>query len=42
MISQHKIYDCIVRNGLVVDGSGRPSFLADVAILDDRIAKLVT
>jgi len=40
MISQHKIYDCIVRNGLVVDGSGRPSFLADVAILDDRIAKI--
>ena len=40
MLDQHPIYDCIISNGLVVDGSGRPGFIADVAILDDRIAKI--
>ena len=31
-------YDIIIRNGRVIDGSGRPAFNADVAIKGDRIA----
>jgi N-acyl-D-amino-acid deacylase len=31
-------YDLIIRNGTVIDGSGRPGFAADVAIEGDRIA----
>src|SRR4051812_28762360 len=30
-------YDLIIRDGTVIDGSGRPGFAADVAIQDDRI-----
>ena len=33
-------YDLIIRNGRVIDGSGRPAFIADVAIKDDRIARI--
>src|SRR6266480_4546234 len=33
-------YDLIIRNGRVIDGSGRPAFNADVAIKDDRIARI--
>ncbi len=33
-------YDLIIRNGQVVDGTGNPWFYADVAIQDDRIAKV--
>lgn len=33
-------YDIIIRNGRVIDGSGRPGFNADVAIKDDRIARI--
>jgi len=33
-------YDLIIRNGRVVDGSGRPAFAADVAIKGDRIARV--
>ena len=33
-------YDIIVRNSMVVDGSGRPPFNADIAIVDDRIAAM--
>ncbi len=33
-------YDLIVRNGRVIDGSGRPAYRADVAIKDDRIARI--
>ena len=33
-------YDLIIRNGRVVDGSGRPAFNADVAIKGDRIARI--
>jgi N-acyl-D-amino-acid deacylase len=32
--------DVILRNGLVVDGTGRPGFVADIAIAGDRIAKI--
>ena len=33
-------YDLIIRNGRVIDGSGTPAFQADVAIKDDRIARI--
>ncbi len=33
-------YDLIIRNGRVIDGSGSPAFAADVAIKDDRIARI--
>jgi N-acyl-D-aspartate/D-glutamate deacylase len=35
-------YDLVVRNGTVVDGSGRPRHRADVAVSDGRIAALGT
>lgn len=33
-------YDIIIRNGRVIDGTGRAGFNADVAIKDDRIARI--
>ena len=33
-------YDLVVRNGLVIDGSGRPGFRADLAIKGDRIVQI--
>ncbi|HEV8141080.1 MAG TPA: D-aminoacylase [Pyrinomonadaceae bacterium] len=33
-------YDIIIRNGQVVDGTGGPGFKADIAIKDDRIARI--
>jgi N-acyl-D-amino-acid deacylase len=33
-------YDLVIRNGTVVDGSGGPSYRADVAISGDRIAEI--
>lgn len=35
-------YDVLIRNGTVVDGSGAPPIVADVAISGDRIAALGT
>jgi N-acyl-D-amino-acid deacylase len=34
------MYDIILRNGRIVDGSGLPWFTADVALLGDRIAAI--
>jgi N-acyl-D-aspartate/D-glutamate deacylase len=34
------MYDLIIRNGTVVDGSGLPGYQADVAITGNRIAKI--
>jgi N-acyl-D-amino-acid deacylase len=31
-------FDLVIRHGLVVDGTGAPSFAADVAVAGDRIA----
>lgn len=31
------MHDLIIRNGIVIDGSGKPGFRADVGISDDRI-----
>jgi N-acyl-D-amino-acid deacylase len=33
-------YDVVLRNGLLVDGTGRPAIAADVAIAGDRVAKI--
>src|SRR6266566_355878 len=33
-------WDILIRGGLVIDGSGRPGELADVAIADGRIARI--
>mgnify|MGYP003693851249 CR=1 FL=1 len=33
-------YDIIIRHGQVVDGSGRAGFTADIAIKNDRIARI--
>jgi N-acyl-D-aspartate/D-glutamate deacylase len=34
------MYDLIIRNGLVADGSGLPAFTADVAVKDGRVARI--
>jgi len=34
------MYDLIVRNGTIVDGSGMPAYRADLAIAGDRIVKI--
>ena len=34
------MYDLIIRNGRIVDGSGLPAYTADIAVKDGRIAKL--
>ncbi len=33
-------FDLLIRNGRVVDGSGLPSFVADVGIKDCKIAEI--
>lgn len=33
-------YDLLIKNGRVIDGSGRPGYLADIAIKGDRIARI--
>ena len=34
------VYDLLVKNGTVVDGSGTPRFRADVGIADGKIAHI--
>jgi N-acyl-D-aspartate/D-glutamate deacylase len=34
------MYDSIVRNGTIIDGTGNPRFVADIAIKDGKIAKI--
>lgn len=31
-------YDVLIRGGLIVDGSGKPGYLGDVAVWDGKIA----
>jgi len=38
--SQTPQYDVLIRNGRIVDGSGRAGYVADVAIKGDRIANI--
>lgn len=33
-------YDCIIRHGRIVDGSGNPAYFADVAIKDGKVVKI--
>ena len=33
-------YDLLIKNGLVIDGSGRPGYRADLAITGDRIVQI--
>src|SRR6266436_9219165 len=40
VLSKASDYDLIIKNGRVIDGSGRPAFNADVAIKGDRIARI--
>src|SRR6267143_3039045 len=39
-LSKASDYELIIRNGRVVDGSGRPAFRADLAIKGDRIVRI--
>ena len=34
------MYDILIRGGLVVDGSGKPAFRADVAIRNGKVAEI--
>lgn len=34
------MFDLVIKNGLIVDGTGKPGFRADVGIMGDRIAQI--
>jgi N-acyl-D-amino-acid deacylase len=34
------MYDILIRNGTVIDGSGSPMFRADVAVKEEKIAAI--
>jgi len=34
------MYDLVIRNGRVIDGSGLPAYVADIAVEGDRIARI--
>lgn len=34
------MFDVLIKNGTVVDGTGKPMFIADIGIKDDKIAKI--
>jgi N-acyl-D-amino-acid deacylase len=38
--TDHPRFDVILRNGLLIDGTGKPGFAADVALVADRVAKI--
>jgi len=40
MTGKQQMYDLVIRNGRVVDGSGLPAYRADVAVKDGRIARI--
>ena len=34
------MYDVLIKNGQIVDGSGSPAFYADLAVKDGKIIKI--
>ena len=40
LLAQAQLYDLVIRNGRVVDGSGNPWYRADVGILNGKIARI--
>ena len=40
MTSNKKKYDLIIRNGSIIDGTGRRAYKADIAIANDKIAEI--
>lgn len=34
------MFDILIKNGQIVDGSGKPAFYADLAVKDGKIAKI--
>ena len=34
------MYDLIIKNGMIIDGTGSPSFHADIAIQNGKIARI--
>ena len=40
MTSNKKKYDLIIKNGSIIDGTGRRAYKADIAITNDKIAKI--
>ncbi|MQK95460.1 D-aminoacylase, partial [Escherichia coli] len=37
-VSEPRVFDWLIVNGRVIDGTGKPSFFADVGIIGDKIA----
>lgn len=37
ILLDHSTFDFVIKDGLIIDGSGKPGFLGDVGILGDRI-----
>ena len=34
------MYDVIIKNGTIIDGTGKDGYKADIAIMNDKIAKI--
>ena len=34
------MFDIIIKNATIIDGSGKEGFAADIGVLDDRISKI--
>jgi N-acyl-D-amino-acid deacylase len=40
MEDENKMYDLIIKNALIVDGTGNKPYLADIAVIDEMIARI--
>ena len=40
MEKHEEFYDLVIKNGRIIDGTGSPSYLADVAVKDGKIARI--
>ncbi len=36
------IFDLVIKNGIIIDGSGAPAYRADIGIVEDYIAYIGT